>query len=185
MSRASSTPRGRVGLARAALVAVIGLVALLAVPGAASATNPRVDPFLDCYVVNKNGTYTALIGYTNTGSARTIPLGTNNRFSPSRLQGAQPTSFSSGTRHGAFSVTVTPAEVSAGARWEVDGNVLDYMDAARTSSTCPPSTELPEDGNGTGPAIVLVGAGVIGVVAVHRARRRASAAATVGERDDA
>jgi hypothetical protein len=189
-SRSASARRGRGHLVRAALVTVVAVVGLLVVPGTASAAvgDRSITPLLDCIRQNSDGTYTAVIGYTNSARAtEKIPLGTANRISPTRLQGVQPTSFKQGTQHGAFSVTVTGAEVAANARWEVDGNVLDYQDAWGVSSTCPPSTELPETGNGTGPAIALAFAGVIGAIAVRRVHRRspAAAGAHAEDRDDA
>jgi hypothetical protein len=176
LSRSSSARRRGSGPARAGLVALVAGVCLVAVPGSASGA-VKIDPIVDCYVQNSDGSFTVVIGYANPGGARTIPLGTSNRVHPSRLQGVQPTSFLPGTQHGVFSTTVTGAEVAAGARWELDGRVLDYRDVSRTAPGCPASTELPEDGNGTGPAIALAFAGVVGAVAVRRVRRRADAEA--------
>jgi hypothetical protein len=60
-----------------------------------------------------------------------------------------------------------------GPMWHLDGtNLAARLDPA---TACPPSTELPEEGNGTGPAIALVVAGLVGAVGVQRARRRAPA----------
>jgi hypothetical protein len=181
MSRASSTPRGRVGLARAALVAVIGLVALLAAPGAASATSTPVTVLFDCVQkLHGQAGWIALFGYSNMSSSQvSYPIGPANVVQPAESNGDQPTTFEPGTHRGVFAL---PFKTGNSAVWTISGR---SVTATMNSKTCPPSTELPEDGNGTGPAIVLVGAGVIGAVAVHRARRRASAAAPVGERDDA
>jgi hypothetical protein len=65
-----------------------------------------------------------------------------------------------------------------GPYWWLDGEFV-YWGWAWThdgsAATCPSSTELPEEGNGTGPAIALVAAGLVGGVVVQRARRRALA----------
>lgn len=172
----SSTARQvRVGASRAALVAVIALMGLLALPGVASA-NWKVAPFVDCHLVDADGSQTLILGYTNSfKDGLRVPLGKKNALYPSRLQGVQPTVFDSGTVRGALTVRLTAAELRAGARWELEGYVLDLAAAARGASSCPPSSELPEEGNGTGPAIALAAAGVIGGVMVHRANRRARA----------
>ncbi len=61
-------------------------------------------------------------------------------------------------------------------------DTLDHRVAASASRVCPASTDLPEEGNGTGPAIGLAAAGVVGAVLVHRTRKRTPAP---GGRDDA
>jgi hypothetical protein len=60
----------------------------------------------------------------------------------------------------------------AGLVWHLDQD--DLIAHHGSASACPPSTELPEAGNGTGPAIALGAAGLVGVVVVQRARRRAA-----------
>jgi hypothetical protein len=57
--------------------------------------------------------------------------------------------------------------------WHLEGTNL----AARlgTAKACPSSTQMPVEGNGTGAAIALVAAGLVGTVAVQRARRRGGA----------
>ena len=170
----STARRGRRGASCAALVAVIALVGLFALPGTASAAW-KVEPMLDCHVANADGSRTLVLGYTtNTWGVWRVPHGKKNALSPSRIQGVQPTEFS-GTVHGAFTIRVTAAELSSGARWELEGYVLDFAAAVGSTSPCPSSTELPEEGNGTGPAIALAAAGVVGGVMVHRANRRARA----------
>jgi hypothetical protein len=184
-SRSSSVRRGR--LARALLVAVVTLVALVAAPGTASAAagDGTITPILDCLRQNPDGTYTAVLGYTN--PARTtekIPVGTWNTVSPAKYNGPQPTSFASGTKHGAYSVTMTRSEYMGGPSWFLDGKFVFFgWSWSNGVATCPPSTELPEEGNGTGPAIAVAVAGVIGAVAVHRVRRRALAGAGAPARD--
>jgi hypothetical protein len=156
------------------------LVALIAAPGTASAASGdgSVTPLVDCLGQNKDGTYTAVLGYTNSArTAETIPVGTWNKISHSKYDGPQPTTLQAGTKHGAYTVTMTKSEYSGGPSWFLDGKFAFFGSAWATGvPACPTSTQLPEDGNGTGPAIALVVAGVIGAVVVHRVRRRAEAA---------
>jgi hypothetical protein len=185
--RSSRQRRGRARLARAALVAILALVGLVAAPGtaAAAAGDGTITPVLNCLRQNSDWTYTAVLGYTNSArNTEKIPLGTWNSISPTRYNGGQPTSFSSGTKHGAFSVTLTRSEYMGGPYWYLDGKFVFFGWAWSNGVTaCPPSTELPEEGNGTGPAIALAAAGVVGAFAVHRARRRAPAPAAAPGRD--
>ena len=184
LPRSSTARRLRARATRAALVAVMALIGLLASPGTALAVG-EVTPVLDCVRQNPNGTYTAVLGYTNKASVPiTVPLGSRNRVAPSSQDGRQPTTFQPGTQRGAFTITLTSTEYArSGNYWTVDGK-LAYIGQvlAPNAATCPASTELPEEGNGTGPAIGLAAAGVLGAVLVHRARKRAL---TVTGRGDA
>jgi hypothetical protein len=183
-NRSSVARRVRAGVARVALVAVIAVVGLLAAPGTASAAG-KVDPVVDCYVANQDGSRTFVVGYTNNfKNGWQVPLGNKNALYPTRLHGQQPTTFQAGTVHAAFTMTVTAAELRAGSGWVLDGSGVDFAAAARTGSVCPASTELPEEGNGTGPAIALLGAGLVGGLAVRRARQRALAATGTQARAD-
>jgi hypothetical protein len=178
LPRSSTARRLRARATRAALVAVIALLALVASPGMASATATyTVKPVLNCYKENTDGTWTVVVGYVNS-SGRTIKItrgSTHNVAYPSKFTALLPETFKSGTVNGAFTAKVSLADVYAGARWVLDGYTLDYRAAAYASQVCPSSTELPEEGNGTGPAIGLAVAGVVGAVLVHRANRRARA----------
>ncbi len=181
--RSSTARRVRARGSRAALVAVVALVALLATPGTASATGTRtVEPVLDCYVENRDHSWTVVVGHVNS-SARTvtIPRGRDNQAHPSTVAALPPTTFRPGTVKGAFTAEVSVADLYAGARWVLDGYTLDYRAAAGSSRVCPSSTELPAQGNGLGPAIGLAAAGVVGAAWLLRARART----TAGGRDDA
>ena len=185
-TRSSTARRVRARATRAALVAVIALIGLLASPGTASATGTyTVKPVLNCYVENSDGSWTVVVGYVNS-SRKTINIqrGADNQAYPSKFSTLPPTSFKAGTVNGAFTARVSVSDLYAGARWVLDGYTLDYRAAAYSSQVCPSSTELPEEGNGTGPAIGLAAAGVVGAVLVHRANRRARAL-TNGSRGDA
>jgi hypothetical protein len=179
LPRSSPARRLRARASRAALVAVIALIGLVTVPGAASAAG-TVTPLLDCIVKNGDGSWTAVLGYRNTTrSAVTIPVGADNQVTPAPYGDPQPTVFEPGVHRGAFTVTV---ERGAGLVWHLDqDNLIAHFDSA---AACPSSTELPEEGNGTGPAIGLAVAGAVGAVLVHRANRRARALAAES-RDDA
>jgi hypothetical protein len=191
MNGRSSTAR-RLG-ARAVhivLVALITAVALVATPGIAAAQNGNqsVRPTLDCIRKNTDGTYTAVLGYTNTASVReTIPVGTWNKLDPAKANGPLPTVFEPGTKRGVLTVTLTHDQWMGGPNWYLDGAFVFFgwsWTRDNLATTCPSSTELPEEGNGTGPAIGLAVAGAIGAVLVHRANRRARAL-TAASRSDA
>jgi hypothetical protein len=176
LNRSAGAPRGRARLAHAAMVPVIATVGLLGAPGTASAAG-TVTPVLNCTTPAAGGGFTAVVGYDNTtGETVTIPYGKQNRIVSGQYDGAQPTVFAAGRNDGAFSVTIT----SSSATWTLSGQQL--LLKPSQASACPASTELPEDGNGTGPAIGLVLAGVVGAIAVNRFRRRTLAG---GERDGA
>jgi hypothetical protein len=178
----STSRRRRGGLARAALVAVIAVVGLVAVPGTASAAG-EVTPLLDCVQKLHGGSgWVAIFGYSTSSSVPvTLPVGPPNAVTPAASNGDQPTTFEPGTHHGVFTV---PFRTGNSASWTVDGRTVT---STMSSKACPASTELPEDGNGTGPAIALAVAGVVGAVALRRVHRRspAVAGAPVEDRDDA
>ena len=166
----STAPRRRRLAVRGAFAALAAALALVATPGTASAAG-TVTPLLDCYVQNSDGSFTALLGYSNTtGRTQTIARGTNNVLTPSRYDGVQPTSFKSGTFHGVFTVKLAAADVPY-ANWTLNGANLST--AVSTTTSCPPGTTLPATGNGTGIAIALVAAAAAGVLVVRRAVRRA------------
>ncbi len=99
IGRTRSRIRG--GLARSAAIAAVGVLTLLLTPGTASAAG-TVTPIFDCYRDNGDGTYWAVLGYTNTAAtATTLPYGTQNQMYPAALHGSQPTTFQPGTVHGA------------------------------------------------------------------------------------
>ncbi|SEP30435.1 hypothetical protein [Trujillonella endophytica] len=166
--------RMRTRLTRSLTAVAVAAVAVVATPGTASAAGP-VTGFLDCYRINSDSTITAVLGYTNpTGSSRTIPHGTANQFTPTRLQGSQPTTFAPGTVHAAFSVTLTWTEAnSKTGRWNLDGTVLQYVAGMENATSCPQSMQLPADGNGLGPLMVFGAAGLFGAALIARSQRRA------------
>jgi Putative Ig domain len=68
-------------------------------------TGSKISPVLECVTNNGDGTYTAYFGYNNPNSLIvTIPLGSNNRFTPNPQDRGQPTTFETGRRVSVFSV---------------------------------------------------------------------------------
>ena len=170
---------------RAALrVAVAGLTAALVLgmsPGTAAAAAGAVKPVLDCYSLGKDGVYTLVFGYTNSGASTSIPHGSFNSIIPTASQGKQPTSFASGTKHGVFSIRVPKSEINGG-YWYLDYNAyIFYNGVSAPSGQCPSGTALPADGNGSGIAVSLLVAGVLGALVVRRASRRAGVPRPAGE----
>jgi len=68
-------------------------------------TTAAVRPVLECVVANGSGAYTAYFGYKNdnTGTVA-IPVGTNNRFSPTPQGRGQPVAFLPGRQQRSFAV---------------------------------------------------------------------------------
>jgi hypothetical protein len=70
-----------------------------------TAPKKAVRPVLECVVKNGSGTYTARFGYQNDNTAAvTIPVGPNNKFTPSPQNRGQTTVFQPGRVRNAFSV---------------------------------------------------------------------------------
>ena len=173
--RARPSRRRRIAT-RAAVAAALVALSLFGAPGPASAAG-TVTPLLDCVAKNGDGSYTAVLGYANTtGRSQTIAYGRNNLITPSRYDRVQPTTFASGTYHGVFTVTIAAADVWSDPAWRLDGDTVNYLDV--TSAPCPPSTQMPSVGNGTGTAIGLLAAGAVGAVLIRRYVRRARAGAS-------
>jgi hypothetical protein len=164
----------------AALVAVAATVLVSATPGVASATTTgSVTPILDCYTQNSDGSWSVILGYTSTyPGKKNIAVGSNNFTNPSSYSTQMPTQFSSGTVHAAVRVKVSYYDMTYNTYWYLDGHTLNYMAAAAASGICSPSTQLPGNGNGTGIAVALVVAGVLGALLLRRLARPRPAAAT-------
>jgi hypothetical protein len=156
-----------------AVAAALVALSLFAAPGPASATG-TVSPLLDCVKQNSNGSVTAVLGYSNTtGRTQTFAYGYTNLITPSKYDRIQPTSYKSGTYHGVFAVTIATADFWSDPTWRLNGDTINYLDI--TSAPCPPGTQMPSAGNGTGAAIGLGVAGVLGVFLIRRYVRRAQA----------
>lgn len=175
MAGTSRKTASRTG-ARFARLGAIGVIAALTMifsPGTASATG-TVAPIVDCYRDNGDGTFWVVLGYNNTtGKQQVYSYGTTNQVYPTRLQGQQPKQFANGTVHGAWTVRLTWSEIfQQDARWVLNGQTLRYSYYVQYATVCPPTTVLPADGNGTGTAVALGAAGVVGAAVVYRFRRR-------------
>jgi hypothetical protein len=145
-------------------------------PGRPTA-RPPVVPLLDCVVTAEDGSYTAVFGYDNRGTTAVgIARGAANKVVPTPLGGSEPTAFQPGVQHAVMAVRVTKG---AAPIWDLDGTHLSVRKADATECTSP--TALPATGNGTGPVVALVAAGVLGAVVLHRVERRRSAAAALAE----
>jgi len=173
-------PRPRARAARWVPAALL-LLGVCSTPGVAAAAPPggltpghgQVTPLVDCVVLDGADAFTAVFGYANSGTATQHLTGAANRITPAAYDGTQPTKFASGTHHGVFSVRVTGTSAS----WTLGGSMVTSTAA---SAACPPSAQLPAEGNGTGPVIVLVVAGVVGVAALVRRGQRLSRVAGTG-----
>jgi hypothetical protein len=168
--RRSARPWARAGL-------VLGLVAgPLSGTGVAAAETRSVTPVIECVILHPGGGYTAVLGYDNpsTGTV-TVPVGPENKITPASAVGGQPDTFLPGRQRGVFSLTV--ANGTPTLRWTLDGSTASVQPR---ESTCPPPTEMPADGNGTGLAIGLGAAGLVGWLVVRRTQRRTAAAAVAG-----
>jgi len=80
---------------------------------------PAIRPSVDCVTKNADNTFDATFAYTNAGSsAQTVPVGTDNYFSPPPIDRGQTTVFQPGTVHNAFTVKGIPAATKL--TWTVD-----------------------------------------------------------------
>jgi hypothetical protein len=155
--------------ARAGTLVMVALVALGAaalMSGVAFAKSEK--PVLEC-VFHDTGTgqYNSLWGYTNSGgSSDTIPIGSDNAFSPSPQNRGQPTSFTPGDHHNLFVVTWNG---SGSLTWSLNGKTA----TATTSSTACGSNPVPMTGDLAW--YVLPGALVtVGIAGLWVFRRRLS-----------
>ncbi len=156
--------------ARVARLAAIGVIAALTTiftPGTASAAG-EVTPVVNCIMrVSGDADWIAVLGYTNSaGQTVTYLRGSENNVSPSPQNGGQPTVFEPGTHSGVFTITMNANETAI---WTVSGRSVTIK---RTGPDCPAGTQLPADGNGTGTAVALGAAGVVGAAVLYRFRRR-------------
>jgi hypothetical protein len=165
--------RIRARFARLAAIGVIAALTMIFTPGTASAASD-VAPIVDCYRDNGDGTFWVVLGYQGPANGqKKYDYGPANQVYPTRLQGQQPNVFYSGTVHGVWTVKLTYAEIfQQNARWILNGTTLQYSYYVQYATVCPPSTQLPADGNGTGTAVALGAAGVVGAAMLYRFRRR-------------
>ena len=95
-----------------------------------------VRPVLECVRKNTNGTYTAFLGYLNENTvAVTIPVGANNKFTPTPQNRGQTKVFQPGRAQNAFSVVFDGNNLA----WYLKGpdGQGRTVTASRNSARCP------------------------------------------------
>mgnify|MGYP000734075735 CR=1 FL=1 len=163
--------------ARTGRVAAVGAVVagtLMLTPATATAAPPSpndVNPLVNCVMRHDDGGFTAVLGYHNTSNGTVqIRNGSDNFILPSRYNDELPTRFERGRRDGVLSLTF---ERGSGAIWILGNSIVAITQ--HSASSCPPSTQMPGEGNGLGPVVGLAVAGVLGAVVLRRVRRLAQA----------
>ncbi len=153
-------PRAR-RATRLALGALAGVaLAVVAAPGAASATPSSVTPIVVCSVTQHGTTHT-VFGYDNSGPALTLGVGDSNGFSPGPVDRGQPTTFESGTKINVFAIDA-PGPVT----WTLDG--VHVHTPGQACQTTPASSTLASWGPIGALAIVTA---VLGALLFWRTRR--------------
>ena len=107
---------------------------------ACSTTAPAIHVSVDCVTRNADNTYDATFAYANDGTAaQTVPVGTDNFFSPPPIDRGQTTVFQPGSHHAAFTVKGIPNATKLA--W----TVLSHSTTASSSgkSCAPTSTAKP------------------------------------------
>lgn len=95
-----------------------------------------VTPILECVTRNSNGTYTARFGYQNSNPfVVTIPVGNDNKFTPTPNQRGQVTTFQPGRVTNAFTVNFTSNTTLVWYLRGLDGRGRS-VNASRTSTLC-------------------------------------------------
>jgi hypothetical protein len=175
-TRVAALPRR---LARFSLVAFLMTVFLAALPGTASAAS--VVPLLDCYKANSDGSITVVLGYRSSYTAtKTIARGSNNYATPSTYTNKLPTSFKRGEQHGAAILTISQRDLmTPNVSWYLDGNTLNYLNAAQTAGECS-AAQLPALASGGPLVVVLLLGGAAGALIVRSGRRAAASTRAPG-----
>ncbi|MBI5927814.1 MAG: hypothetical protein HY862_00780 [Chloroflexi bacterium] len=102
----------------------------------APVTNQAVTPTLDCVAKKSDGSYVAWFGYNNTNDVPySIPVGTNNRFSPTPQDRQQARVFEPGDWHKTFQVGFNSGTTLV---WTLKGpdNVIRTVSANKYSTLC-------------------------------------------------
>ncbi|WP_229071072.1 hypothetical protein [Actinoplanes sp. DH11] len=161
----------------AALVAAIATVLVLnSTPAAATWQSFGGTPTCDCVVQDsKTGSYRAVFGYVNTTkNTGKIDAGANNRVvltgSTRTVDAKVTTRFDPGTHKAAFATGWISKDTKI--TWTVGGKTVV---AHWNKPTCGRDVSLPAGGNGSGPLLALVVAGLVGGgVYLWRKRRPAA-----------
>jgi hypothetical protein len=160
----------------AALVAAIATVLVLnSGPAAATWQTFSGTPTCDCIVQDtKTNQYRAVFGYVSTASkSGKIDAGDNNKVVVSGSKGVDAsvtTRFEPGTHKAAFATGWISKDVQA--TWKVGGK---NVTAHWNKPTCGRDVSLPAGGNGSGPILALVIAGLVGG-GIYLWRKRRTAA---------
>ena len=147
----------------AALVAAIATVLVLnSTPAAATWQTFSGTPTCDCVVQDsKTNTYRAVFGYVSNSSATgKIDAGSNNKVvlsSNSSTDAKVTTRFEPGTHKASFATGWISKDTQA--TWKVGGK---NVTAHWNKPTCGRDVSLPAGGNGSGPILALVIAGLVG-----------------------
>lgn len=160
--------RRLIGAAALMVVVVVAGLSLSATPAAANWDWLPGRVTLDCVVLTQGNTYRAVFGYeNNTHHTITIPVGPFNHVNPKSVNGMQVTKFKPGTHRAAFATR----HVSRNQRitWTVG---LSSATATASSPRCGPSVELPAEGNGMAPVLVVAGSVVAALVGLRVRRWR-------------
>jgi hypothetical protein len=106
-------------------------------------TVKRVEVFVDC-VTRNAGSYDATFGYENdNAAAQTVPVGTDNYFSPPPIDRGQTSTFQPGKVHGAFTVKGIPSGTKL--TWTVNsGGRSDRVTASESGRQCVTTTPPPK-----------------------------------------
>ncbi|MEV1286907.1 hypothetical protein [Micromonospora sp. NPDC049679] len=159
-------PRRIVRAAAAILGATVAAVVLAAPPAAATWDSLPGKLTMDCVVLGADNTYRAVFGYdNNTRYSGDIPVGRYNKMTPSQFNGVQTTRFSPGAHRASFATP--PIARSQPVTWQVGWFAVT---ATAKSPVCGPNVQLPAEGNGLAPVIVLA-ASVIAALVGMRVRR--------------
>ena len=170
--------RRRAALAAGAVALVAAVAAALFLnsgPAAATWQTLSGSPTCDCIVKDSStGKYRAVFGYVNnTGSTGRIAAGDNNKVEltggSSSTEAKVTTTFAPGTHKAAFATGWVSKDTRI--TWTVGGKTVA---AHWNRPTCGNDVSLPAGGNGFGPILAFLAAGVIAAfVAVVRKRRAA------------
>lgn len=159
-----------------ALVAAV-TTALFMNTGPAAATWQTLSgsPTCDCVVKDSGtGKYRAVFGYVNDSSATgKIAAGANNKIEltggSTSIEGAVTTKFEPGTHKASFATGWVSKNTQV--TWKVGGK---SVAAHWNRPTCGNDVSLPAGGNGFGPIIALLAAGLVFVLAAVVRKRRAA-----------
>ena len=162
----TSRPAGRLGRLLAFLGLATVAVGAFLVAGAGPAGATQQFPILECVFHDKGtGQYNAEWGYNNNDNSNsdTLPIGSDNSFSPTPEGRGQPTVFQPGQHDNVFAVT-----------WNGVGSLTwtlsNHSESATTTSTACSTNPVPL----IGPQTILWGGAALvcaGVVVLRRRRR--------------